>query len=122
MSTPMRCAYVKLGYGDDFTVGKVYLSTGPEGKGFVLDNSGGSWSVSAEGFEVYSFLGDLVATFEDADAEIIQPTEAMIEAGIKELDTIFSHGELDHFEDDALSDAVVFIWQAMASAKNKEKK
>lgn len=122
MSTPMRCAYVKLGYGDDFTVGKVYLSTGPEGKGFVLDNSGGSWSVSAEGFEVYSFLGDLVATFEDADAEIIQPTKAMIEAGIKELETIFSPRELDDMSEEDLSDTVVFIWQAMASARNKESK
>lgn len=122
MSTPMRCTYVKLGYGDDFTEGKIYLSTGPEGKGFVLDNTGGSWSVSKEGFEVYSFLGDLVATFEDADAEIMQPTKAMVEAGIKELEMIFSPRELADFDEDALSDAVVFIWQAMASAKNKENK
>lgn len=122
MSTPMRCAYVKPGYEGEFTVGKVYLSTGPDGKGFVLGNDGGSWSTSKEGFEVYAFLGDLIATFEDADAETLQPTKAMIEAGIKELEMIFSPRELDDFDEDALSDAVVFIWQAMASARNKENK
>lgn len=120
MATSMRCAYVKPGYEDDFTVGKVYLSTGRDGKGFVMDNSSGSWSISAEGFEVYSFLGDLIATFEDTVAVLIQPTKAMIEAGIKELETIFSPRELDDMSEEDLSDTVVFIWQAMASARNKE--
>ena len=43
----------------------------------------------------------------------IQPTEEMIEAGIRE---VIENLDIDYLTDDELSDAVVFIWQAMYQA------
>ncbi|EIH4118716.1 hypothetical protein CHO22_003623 [Escherichia coli] len=40
----------------------------------------------------------------------IQPTEEMIEAGIRE---VIENFDIDYLTDDELSDAVVLIWQAM---------
>lgn len=43
----------------------------------------------------------------------IQPTEEMIEAGIKEL---MENIDVESMTNDEMSDAVVFIWQAMYQA------
>lgn len=47
----------------------------------------------------------------------IEPTQEMINAGIKEL---IDNCGIDYLSDDALSDTVCFIWQAMYLAHSKE--
>lgn len=122
MTTSVRCAYVADSNSEDFTVGKGYLTSGNDGRGFLLDNNGGSWMMDDEGFSIYSFGGDLVATFEDVEHIPMQPSKEMVEAGIKELETIFTPRQLEDFDEDDLSDTVVFIWQAMDAANNKKEK
>lgn len=45
----------------------------------------------------------------------LQPTEAMLEAGVNELLNNI-HGLEDDVDDEQLQDAVCFIWQAMHAA------
>lgn len=48
----------------------------------------------------------------------LEPTEAMVDAGINELLEQIP-GLEDDVDNDQLSDAVVFVWQAMHEAHNK---
>ncbi|HBM2190082.1 TPA: hypothetical protein LUK26_005014 [Escherichia coli] len=49
--------------------------------------------------------------------KLIQPTEEMIEAGIREL---MENIDVECMTDDEMSDTVVFIWQAMYQAHTEK--